>query len=291
MTKKIVILTATYNRPGEIVSLYTSLQAQKDQDFSWVVVNDGSGKETEEVLEGFRQTASFDLQVITQKNGGKSSAINNGLSHLGEDTGFAVIVDDDECLDSDAVSTVKAYYEKYKDTGCGVIHFNRKNQDGEMIASPVIEEDYFMSYQEFKSRKRHVDGYLGYFTEKLGAERFTIYEGEKYIGPSTLFMKVTRNSKLLFAKAALGTTEYLEGGITKQGRRLRIRNPQGMIEYCQLMQENGADLRQRFLYSVHGWAYVQLAKEKGICSQAKFMLSAKIPGTVLAGIWKKKYHD
>lgn len=285
--KSIVLLTATYNHPEELKSLYISLCNQNTKDFSWMIVNDGSESETGKVLQEFVQEGNLDIAVINQVNKGKSAAINNGLNNLPNNVEFVTIIDDDERLNPGAVEILKHYCEQYRNTSCGVIHFNRKNEKNEIIASPIINTDYYMSYQAFKSKGRYADGYISYFTKKLGKNRFSMIEGEKYIAPSTLFMKVTRNCDLLWACASLGETEYLAGGITKQGRRLRINNPLGMIEYCELMQENGASLKTRVIYSIQGYAYIAICGNT--YSSKQLLKIGLIPGNVLALYWKKKY--
>lgn len=290
--KPFVVLTATYNHPDELSRLYSSLREQTDIDFTWVVVNDGSKEDTVKAIDSFMKDESVDILPVHQKNGGKSCAINNGLDHLSKDVVFAVIVDDDEKLRPNAIATVKKCYEEYKDTNCGVIHFNRMNEKGEIIARPAIDKDFVMSYQRFKSEGRSADGYIGYFTSKLGSNRFTINEGEKYIGPSTLIMKVTESSDLLWAKAVLGDTEYLAGGITKQGRKLRIKNPKGMIEYCRLMQTNGASLKTRIAYSVQGYAYYEFLKPvERRRNDMKGLIKLSAFGKMLAKHWKKKFAE
>ena len=290
--RRIAVLTATYNHPQKLKMLYRSLTEQTDQDFSWIIVNDGSGEETKKVIDNFQRDNIIDLEVIHQPNSGKSHAINHGIG-LAKDAEFFIIVDDDERLYSDAITIIKHYITEYRNSECGVIHFNRKNENGEIIAAPSVSNDFYMSYQEFKSKSYFADGYLGYFTDKLGNNRFTIFPGEKYIAPSTLFMKVTENCSLLWASAALGETEYLEGGITKQGRRLRLRNPRGMVEYCNFLQCNKASLKLRLLYSIQGYAYMQFADRRNLGEAERIgnhLIKSMRPfGKLLAIYWRKKY--
>ncbi len=285
--KPLVVLTATYNHPEELNGLYQTLINQNDLAFTWIIVNDGSREETKALIDQFQNDEVLDIVAIHQENGGKSKAINAGIDRIEEETEFFVIIDDDEKLYNDAVTTIKKYVDTYRDTECGVIHFNRKDEKGNVIASPYFDNDYFMSYQEHKNKGYHADGYLGYFKEKVGDLRFNIHRGEKYVAPSTLFMKVTQDSKLLWASAVLGETEYLAGGITKQGRKLRIRNPLGMIEYCELMQENGADYKTRAVYSTYGYAYAEISGQK--YTGTKLSGSFKLFGKALALFWKRKY--
>lgn len=285
---QIVLLTATYNHPSVLMHLFDSLNNQNDKDFTWIIVNDGSGEETRNALQTIVNTCSIDVQVINKTNGGKSSSINMGLDNLEDNVEFVLIIDDDEYLNADAITNVKSYIAKYISLDCGVIHFNRVNERGEVIAAPPITEDFFMNYQQFKAERRYADGYLGYFTKQLGDKRFTLYEGEKYIAPSTLIMKVTRESKLLWACVTLGETEYLEGGITKQGRKLRVKNPRGMIEYCDLMLENKVSVKSKFVYSVQKYAYAQFL-EKNTRANLKLHWFYALPGVILATGWRRKY--
>ena len=285
----IVILTATYNHPKELENLYHTLTNQNDNSFTWIIINDGSKEDTVNLIDRFQREALIDIKAYHQENGGKSKAINQGIELLKTDAEFFLIVDDDEKLDKNAVQLIKDYYSKYKDTDCGVIHFNRRDENGNVIADPYFEEDYFMPFQVHKGKGYHADGYLGYFTEKLGDNRFRIYDGEKYISPSTLFMTVTRKSQLLWASPVLGETKYLDGGITKQGRRLRIKNPQGMIDYCKLMQGNGATLKTRISYSIQGFAYLSFCQDRRAVDMSGLLKTMYLPGIVLGKAWKKKY--
>lgn len=287
----ISILTATYNHPNELKALYESLKQQEDLNYTWIIIDDGSEEETRKLVDDIVNEKIIDVICHHQNNGGKSKAINKGIELLKNDTSFFVIIDDDEKLYPDAITIIKRFYFQYKDSDCGVIHFNRKDEKGNVIAHPVFDKDFFMSYQQHKSKGLHADGYLGYFSKKLGDYTFNIYDGEKYIAPSTLFMKVTRGNKLLWANAVLGETEYLEGGLTKQGRRLRIKNPRGMIEYCSLMQENGAGLKTRLLYSIQGFAYSSLLKKIEATETSKLIKLMRVPGLVLGYYWRRKYLD
>ena len=46
----VTICTPTYNRAYTLPQLYESLQRQTDNDFEWIIVDDGSKDETEELV-------------------------------------------------------------------------------------------------------------------------------------------------------------------------------------------------------------------------------------------------
>lgn len=292
--EKIVILTATYNHPAELKRLYSSLIVQTDKAFTWIVVNDGSGEETVKALAEIEAENKLDVRVISHSNKGKSRSVNAALDIVEPPVDFILIIDDDEQLYENAVAVVRGYVEKYKGSECGAIHFNRKDSStGKVIADPYFEDDFYMSYQMHKAKKYHADGYVGYFTDKLGSLRFTEFENEKYSGPATLMMKVTSNSKFLWSHDTLGDTSYLEGGITKQGRRLRVKNPLSMIEYCTQIMVKDSGLVYRMLYSMQGYAYIKFSGRKSSELKAlglavnKFNKLMYLPGLLLYCKWKK----
>lgn len=289
----IVILTATYNHPKELEQLFMSLIGQTNNNFIWLIVNDGSTSRTNEILSKIKKSNKVKTSIISQSNAGKGRAINNGLDHLPMECKFVLIVDDDEQLYPETIEILKHYIMKYKDTPCGVINFYRKDMQGDVIAHPVFRKDFFMSLQKFSRKGYHSDGYIGYFVDKLKSIRFSIYDGEKYIGPSTLIMKVTKKSQLLWSTKVLGRTEYLSGGITKQGRKLRLENPLGMIEYCSLWQHKDSGLKKRFFYSIQAFAYLDfVSKDKKESVRIDDFLSyTKFLGQLLAWYWRKKYFN
>ena len=52
----VTILTPTYNRKELLSKLYESLQLQKDKDFEWLIVDDGSTDGTSEIINQFIST-------------------------------------------------------------------------------------------------------------------------------------------------------------------------------------------------------------------------------------------
>ena len=70
------ILTPTYNRGENLKKLYKSLLKQKDNNFEWVIVDDGSTDNTKEIIQQFLQEAKINLKYLYKENGGKHTALN-----------------------------------------------------------------------------------------------------------------------------------------------------------------------------------------------------------------------
>lgn len=75
----ITIFTPSYNRSHLLPRLYASICAQSFTDFEWLIVDDGSQDDTEDVVQSFVEEGRLDIRYIKQKNGGKHRAINRGV--------------------------------------------------------------------------------------------------------------------------------------------------------------------------------------------------------------------
>lgn len=93
---RITVLTPTYNRGGSIQKLYTSLDNQSIKDFEWLIVDDGSLDDTAQVVRKVQKSADFRIRYIYKENGGKHTALNEGIKNIESDLTF--IVDSDDWL-------------------------------------------------------------------------------------------------------------------------------------------------------------------------------------------------
>jgi len=299
----IIVFTPTYNRPENLSQLFATLKQQSHKDFLWLIVNDGSKSDYDPVIEEIKREADFGVEYLQKENGGKSSTVNYAFDHINDKDCFVAIIDDDEQLLPDAVEKLSRYAEKYKDSNIGVIHFYRvlvKNHkglsNGQIIAKPVFDKDTTMSFQAFKGKGYFADGYIGYFLSKVGDTRFPIFKNEKYIGPSVLMMLVTMKYDMLWSHEVLGSTDYLEGGLSKQGRSLRLKSPLGMAARCLLMQTKESGIKIRLTQSIGYYAYLKIGGVNSVSvgGEKKYRplcpLITKPLGLMLYLYWKRKYN-
>ena len=97
----ITVFTPTYNRAYMIDKLYDSLCLQTCKDFEWIVVDDGSVDNTEELIQNFIQENKIHIVYYKQKNQGKHIAINKGVELAKGELFF--IVDSDDILPKDSL--------------------------------------------------------------------------------------------------------------------------------------------------------------------------------------------
>ena len=89
---KLGIIVAAYNVENEILRCLESLHNQNFEDAQFIIVNDGSTDETQEVVETYiGKTNDSRFKLYNKSNGGLSSARNYGLQKLRSE--FVLFVD------------------------------------------------------------------------------------------------------------------------------------------------------------------------------------------------------
>jgi len=76
---KFTIFTPIYNGRHTIHRVWNSIQSQSYRDFEWIIVDDGSADNVYELLEEYKNRASFNVNIIMQKNMGKHFAWNKAV--------------------------------------------------------------------------------------------------------------------------------------------------------------------------------------------------------------------
>ena len=67
-TKLLTIFTPTYNRAYILESLYKSLKNQTIKDFKWLIVDDGSTDNTQELVKNWiSQETSYEIKYKNRK--------------------------------------------------------------------------------------------------------------------------------------------------------------------------------------------------------------------------------
>jgi glycosyltransferase involved in cell wall biosynthesis len=103
----ISVIVSTYNWPKALKLVLRSLQAQSDQNFEVIIVDDGSTGETAELIKGFSKQANFPLKHLWQEDKGFRAARARNLG-IRAATGDYIIFLDGDCI------TQKSFVSKHR---------------------------------------------------------------------------------------------------------------------------------------------------------------------------------
>jgi len=181
------IFTATYKGEHLLPVLFDSLMGQTNKNFEWILVNDGSPDNTDNVVKKMQEKANFPFYYYKKTNGGKTTAINLAIQFAKGEMWF--MVDHDDFLSDDAIEIINQYYPRIENNAnlCAVT-FLRHHHNGKPIGTQrnpdnivtdfcsyrtvykivgdraeVVKTDYFRKLcpvPTFESENNCLDGYI-----------------------------------------------------------------------------------------------------------------------------------
>ncbi|MGM0830641.1 MAG: glycosyltransferase family A protein [Bacillota bacterium] len=290
----VVILTPTYNRDSTLPRLYESLKKQADTNFKWLIIDDGSIDNTRTLVESMIKEKLVNIDYIYQENGGKARALNKGFSQCSNAQIF-VIVDSDDFLLPTAIDTIKDYLIRFtRNPEIGAFFFHYNTVDGKVLKpkGKVITSDYVMTPYEYNRTYGKHDGCICYFKRVIEKYNYPEFEGENYIGPTVLQLKMSEEYKIVYSPKVIGVAEYQENGLTQVGRQLRLKNPMGMIYYAKLMMSSKASILTQIKYAISIWPYANLANKSfldvlNFVNKSILLSISYLPGQILYLKWRK----
>lgn len=102
----VTVFTPTFNRAYRLTALYNSLLSQSDKSFEWIIVDDCSTDNTEELVNSWISENKILITYVKQEyNGGKHRCINKGVKIAKGELFF--IVDSDDFLTCDAIEQIE----------------------------------------------------------------------------------------------------------------------------------------------------------------------------------------
>ncbi len=289
--KSITILTPTYNRAAYLPRLFESLKAQTNRDFLWLVVDDGSEDDTENLIASYGQQG-VELRYIRQENGGKHAALNRGIAEIQSELTF--IVDSDDYLPENAVETVLAYHEKYRGTPglCGY-SFLRCHSDGRVNTAYFPSDELIGSYAQVR-----INGDIGgdkaevFYTEILKKYPFPVFPGEKFMPEDAVWMQMSGPYQMVHMNKNIYYCDYLEGGLTNTGRRMKVHSPRGMILRSKVYLDDPAirmkvKVKMMLLYQVYGrFAGLSARKLRRDTGEKALWYLCKAPAFIIWLVWR-----
>ena len=288
------IITPVYNRAELLNRCFKSLVAQTNYEFEWIIVDDGSTDNTLEVARSF--DADFLIKVITKPNGGKHTALNE--SHKYINGKYVLILDSDDTLVPSAVADVIDGWKEYESQEeIGLIAFLRGTDESHPLCK-AYDEDERKTVDIIRYRRESFisgDACEVIRTELFTKYPFPVFKGEKFVAEGALWNRVGLTHKCVYINIVIYICYYLEGGLTKSGKPMRVHNPYGGMYVADLgmVKKNffKSRVKNGLLYTCYGFFAKKSVAEmfRQCCSKALMCFCLPF-GFVLYLFWKRKYY-
>lgn len=258
----ITIFTPIYNRAYIIDKLYESIKQQTFKDFEWLVVNDGSSDNINEVMQSFVDEKKVCIRYYSQPNGGKHRAINKGVELAKGDLFF--IVDSDDTITPDALELLDKYYQQIKDDDrfAGVSGY-RCLPDGADVYKKPEQEVFDCTNIEYSYKYSHLGGKAeAYKTAIMRQYPFPDIEGEKFCAESLVWNRIAKKYMLRFFNKHIYIWNYLPDGLTKgMIKNRRNSTTYAMMGYAELLPTN-IPFKWKIRAAINYWRFFFVKKHK-----------------------------
>lgn len=292
---QLTIITPSYNRKELLKRCFQSLLSQTCFDFEWIVVDDGSSDGTREEFPVYlNRELPFTATYIWKENGGKHTALN--AAHPYVRGKYILMFDSDDTLTENAVETVLSGWENYEaDQKIGMVVFLKQLPDGTIVAMGA-REGVPMDVLNHKRICKITNDCCEVIRSELFLKYpFPVFEGERFLAETALWYRAGLDAKCVYINRPIYICEYLDGGLTKGGKKLRIRNCHGGMYTSYLRMNPRCSIRERvkagLLYVCYGHfagvRFTEMVKEAAGCRFLTILCG--LPGTMLYYMWKIKY--
>ncbi len=227
---KITVFTPTYNRAYIIENLFQSLQRQTFRAFEWLVVDDGSSDNTQELFARLQTEATFPVQYLKKENGGKGRAINYGVDFARGELFFNV--DSDDYLTDDALEKVAKWADTIAgdERFCGVVGNLGTAPDqtpNRPLNAPYRDASLLERYPEYSTDPIDGERAWVFYTDIQKKYKYPEFEGEKFITPGIPWNRMARDGYLVRVfPDIIWIYEYLPDGLSMDTKKF-LRNPRG----------------------------------------------------------------
>lgn len=243
----LTIFTPTYNRAYILPRLKESLCRQDQYDFEWLIIDDGSTDNTEELInEWILEKLPFTINYNKIENGGKCRAFNHACEWAKSEWLF-ILDSDDHLIDNtigfiiDGISSIE---NNTSFIGIGVL---RGTPDMKPLGTPSFSSDYIDATDlQRPDYGLNFDCNEAYRISIFRKFPFQVWPNEKFTPEEVVLKEIAIHGyKLRWYNRVVVISEYLADGMTQGSWRLMKQNPMGyaMLYNHKLKYQQGKKLR------------------------------------------------
>ena len=287
----LTIFTPAYNRAHTLPRTYASLLSQKNKDFIWLIVDDGSNDGTAELIRDWQSKDSgFAIHYVYKENGGMHTAHNVAYEKI--DTELNVCIDSDDALAEDAVEIILSEWEKVRHMNLAGLMGLDADFSGRIIGTKFPEDKSTMTATGFYAMGGTGDKKLVYRTDVIkGVPPYPVFEGEKYVALAYKYRLIDQQYKMLAINKVLCNVEYQADGSSNTMWHQYLKNPKGFAFWRVICMQYPTTQRRMLIDVIHYCSSSILGKNpRFIVESPKKLLTAIASpfGLMLAFITRMK---
>lgn len=258
--RKLTVFTPTYNRAYTLHKCYESLKRQQNNDFEWLIIDDGSTDDTCEVVKKWIEEEAVTIRYIYKKNGGMHSGYNTAYENI--NTELAVCIDSDDYMTDDAIDKIISFWDQNKSEDiAGIVALNITHA-GEVIGKNLPKISRMKVYDYYNRLGGKGDKKMVYRPELMRQFRSPEFEDERLFPTAYKYFSVDLEYDMLVLNEPLCVVEYMEDGFTRNIIKQYKKNLNSFIYYRKfILSYPNATIKHKINSSIHYIAECLLAKK------------------------------
>ncbi len=247
----ITVFTPTYNRAHTLPRTYKSLCRQTCKDFEWLVIDDGSTDNTQDLVNQWISEQVIYIRYIHKENGGLHTGYNTAYANI--NTELNVCIDSDDFMPEDAIEKILAVWKKKgSDKYCGIVGLDYDVRTNLPIGGKMKDiEETFLTETNHRGDLKQVmrTDLMKSVAPMIG------FPAEKDFNPYYMLVQILDKYPILVLNENLCWVEYQLGadsmsqGIFKQ----YVRSPRSFAKYRinQMTLVHANPLSNKFRLCIH----------------------------------------
>lgn len=252
--KQITVFTPAYNRADLLPRCYESMKRQTNQQFVWMIIDDGSTDNTRELVDIWQnEVKNFDLEYYYKENGGLHTAYNEAISHI--ETPLCVCIDSDDFMPDDAIEKILNFWdENGSDDYAGIVGLDFY-LNGKVIGDLLPNQKSVNLIDLLVGKYPIINGDRTNVVRTELYKKFApmkVFEGEKNFNPHYMHLQISQEYDFLVLNENLRFVEYQPGGMSHSMLKQYKNSPNSFAETRKLyLSFPNTSIKFRFKHSVH----------------------------------------
>lgn len=286
----ITIFTPTYNRAYSIKKVYDSLCQQTIFDFEWLLINDGSSDNTEEIISDIlsKHDNSFPIRYICKENEGLMRTINLA-TELANGEFFCRLDSDDYALSTLVQLIIEnAHFIRGKEDLCSIVFLSQKN-DGIINGFHPFSKPTRSNFTEYRDKYNAIgDRSEVMKTDVLRKYKFPEFNNERFCPEGLVWNRIAQKYDAIYIPKAIYVKSDVDDSITSKIYYHLKNNCTGTtLYYYEIITNKKLSFKYRFINTVKYYRYAFFAEANIFSGIPKFLCLLGLPCGLLVMLYDK----
>jgi len=202
----ITVFTCTYNRANTLVRTYQSLCDQTHKNFEWLVFDNGSTDNTNELIEQWKLEGKVNMKHMSwETNTGYQRTFNRGVAEA-QGTFWIVLDSDDSCVDNAFERMLKIWDSIPSDrqSEFSGVSVNCVDQYGDLVGTEFPEDQFDSNNMEIRY-KHKVKGDKFGMTRLEVLRKYPFTESTHHVNSGIVWRAIAKKYKIRYSNERLRT--------------------------------------------------------------------------------------